>query len=161
MAVGMPMARELQMETAQTNHIPNLQATEIYPYEMADFPAIEQRWGQPIARRSGPTARYNCHGLTFASRRTGVFESPVIQMILDDDGYQEVAPQDVLAGDVILYFGEDADVEHSGIIISPPARQLFGIPVVISKWGKYAELVHWANRCPYSFARVRYYRVQL
>jgi hypothetical protein len=97
--------------------------------------------------------------MTFASRRTGIFETWVINRILDDDGYREVTLDEVLAGDVILYFDDTGDVEHSGIVILPPSQDPLRVPLIYSKWGKYAELVHRANQCPYNFAGARYYRV--
>ena len=97
--------------------------------------------------------------MTFASRRTGIFERAVINQILDEDGYVEVSASQVLPGDVIIYFAPDGDTEHSGIVVSAPTIDL-GIPQVVSKWGKYSEFVHWANSCPYTFAKARYYRIK-
>lgn len=160
MHIGPPARKELALESAAGRPIPNEQLAEISHFEGAQFPGYEARYGSRVYRRTDPTPRYNCHGMTFAARRTGIFELAAIDLILDDDGYQEVAPDGVLAGDVVLYFGEYNDVEHSGVVISPPSQDNLGIPLICSKWGKYAEVIHLGNQCPYNFARAKYYRVR-
>lgn len=157
--VGSRQQGELALETAASRRIPNAQLLEISRFEQAQFRDIEARYGARADWRTDPTPRYNCHGMTFASRRTGIFETWVINRILDDDGYREVTLDEVLAGDVILYFDDTGDVEHSGIVILPPSQDPLRVPLIYSKWGKYAELVHRANQCPYNFAGARYYRV--
>ena len=77
-----------------------------------------------------------------------------------DDSYTEIQEVGVLPGDVIMYFGPNGDIDHSGIVLSRPADEPLGIPRVMSKWGKYAEVIHWANRCPYEFVGAKYYRIQ-
>lgn len=96
--------------------------------------------------------------MTFASRRTGIYETSVIEQILHEDGYAEVSSNEVLPGDVIIYYSSDGDAEHSGIVISEK-DEILRIPKVVSKWGRYAEFVHWANQCPYSFVNARYFRI--
>ena len=159
--IGSSTSRSINMDTAQGRSIDNTQLAEISPYEVNLFRRFDTDYGSAVTRRCGPTPRYNCHGMTFGSRRTGIFESAVLWQIIQEDNYAEVAKPDVLAGDVILYFDDSGDIEHSGIVISPPSADTLGIPIVCSKWGKYAELIHLGNRCPYTFSNVRYYRVRL
>ncbi len=156
-----PPEKEIALETAKGRQIPNAQQQEISSSERTWYRRLEQDYAPDITRRSDLNPRYNCHGMTFASRRTGIFETPAIRNILSDDSYEKVEPDDVLPGDVILYIGDDGDVEHSGIVVSIPKKPLLSIPLVCSKWGKYAELLHLANRSPYNFANARYYRVKL
>jgi hypothetical protein len=80
---------------------------------------------------------------------------------LREDGYQRVAAGAVMPGDTILYIDDAGEPEHSGLVVHGPSRnpQHFGIPLIVSKWGAYAELIHWANHCPYNFAGAKYYRV--
>ena len=151
--------KSLALETCRANAIDNERLYEISPSETNSFRDFDRDYGGNVHRRSNPTPHYNCHGLTFASRRTGIFENEVLQQILRDDGYLEVARDSVLPGDVILYFDEYGGCEHSGIVISRPQADNLYVPWVCSKWGKYAELLHLANDCPYSFANVKYYRV--
>jgi hypothetical protein len=152
-----PSERSIRLDTALGNPIDNGQILEISTFETNQFGAL-RKWNQSGTLRTPPTPRYNCHGMTFASRRTGIFDSVVINKILDDDGYAEVSTSQILPGDVIIYFAPDGDTEHSGIVVSAPTSDL-GIPQVVSKWGKYSEFVHWANNCPYTFATARYYRI--
>jgi len=98
--------------------------------------------------------------MTFASRRTGIFETITVRQILNDDGYEEISHKEqVKAGDVILYFADDGDCEHSGLVVKPPASDSLGVAIVRSKWAKYRELIHRANQCPYNFSKAKYFRV--
>lgn len=145
------------VQTRKGNDISNSQSFLISNFERSQFPHLKRRYSNVIFR-SRPTAVYNCHGLTFASKRTGIHETEEVYKILKDDNYKEVSLNEVLPGDIILYFSSDGDIEHSGVIISEPEPMLL-IPKVYSKWGKYCEAIHYANMCPYNFSNVRYYRV--
>ena len=87
-------------------------------------------------------------------------EPPINPGRFKEDGYEEVGKESVLPGDVILYLDTAGDIEHSGVVVDPPNASILGVPRVYSKWGKYAEIIHWGNRCPYNFSNVRYYRVK-
>lgn len=145
------------VQTRKGNDISNNQSFLISNFEKSQFPDIRKKYSDVIFR-SYPTAIYNCHGLTFASKRTGIYETEDVYKILKDDNYKEVLRDEVLPGDIILYFSSDGDIEHSGIVISEP-QSILSIPKVYSKWGKYCEAIHYANMCPYDFSNVRYYRV--
>ena len=153
-----PTSKTIQLDTAAGQPIDNEQYFEISTFEVNQFPAYE-RWKDSRITRSGPTAKYNCHGMTFASRRTGIWATAEIQKILSDDQYGEVKPEDAIPGDVIIYFGVDGDAEHSGIVLTSPKDSQLRVPQVLSKWGKFSEFIHWANQSPYNFASVRYFRI--
>jgi len=157
---GEPRYIELELETSEKNKIPNTQSHEIYPCEMNELKSIEPTQGKFLERRTGPTPIYNCHGMTFASRRTGISDPSVVFQILDDDRYVEISEDKVIPGDIILYFGELNDVEHSGIIVSAPRESPLKVAKVCSKWGKYYEGIHWANNVPYDYRYIKYYRVK-
>lgn len=150
-------SKTIRVDTSQGTHVENFQYFELSSFEMGQFSAFN-KWLENTTERHPPTPRYNCHGMTFASRRTGIYEVDDIRLILEEDSYVEVDTSDILAGDVIIYFDEDGDPEHSGLVVEPPSN--FGVPRVVSKWGKFSELIHWANRCPYTFGNVRYYRMK-
>src|SRR5713101_1823169 len=133
------MGRQLKLGSAAANDITNWQSTESSPHERGGFTDIERRWGPVLFLRCRATARFNCHGLTFAARRTEVSDQATILMILTDDTYHEIPEAGVIPGDTILYFGDDGDVEHSGIVLTRPQDEPFRIPKVLSKWGKWAE----------------------
>lgn len=158
----MTSERTLALDSAQGEPIDNAQILEISDFEANQFRRIEEKWGNAQEFRSPPTARYNCHGLTFAARRTGIYETETILQILEEDEYDEIKNQNkIMPGDIIIYYSETGDIEHSGIIITPPLTESLGVPKVCSKWGKYAELIHWANQCPYDFSRAKYYRIKV
>lgn len=154
-----PVEIRIRLDSARGNPIENGQITEISAFERNQF-GLYKRWEQNVDLRGDPTPRYNCHGMTFASRRTSVCGRSAINQILMEDDYVEVKPSEVLAGDVIVYFSPDGDAEHSGVVVAPPDTGTLGVPRVVSKWGKYAEFVHWAHNCPYNFSNARYFRIQ-
>ena len=156
-APNRPHYTDIALQTRIRHDIPNNQSHEFSAYEKRLFPALERRFNKAVFR-DPPNPIYNCHGLTFASRRTGITDNEALKTILAEDGYHKVAPKDVLPGDTILYYQEDGDVEHSGIVVSKPESPL-NIPWVLSKWGSFKEVVHHANDCPYEFRNVEYYRV--
>lgn len=148
----------IALQTKARRDIDNEQITEISSFELAQFRGMASQ-AAGTRQRVGPTPVYNCHGMTFASRRTGVFETATLVQIIAEDGYREVAREDVMAGDVILYHDDSGDIEHSGVVVTPPSVATLWVPMVYSKWGKYAELEHFGNRCPYNFANIKYYRM--
>ena len=89
-----------------------------------------------------------------------IFEKHIdwVELIQNDDNYKNIENDKILPGDIILYFSDNGDIEHSGIVISEPSQYL-KIPDVLSKWGKYKEVIHAANVCPYTY-NVKYYRVR-
>ena len=153
-----PQFIELALETAEKNRIPNTQSKELSSQELLQVTDIEKKWGDRITPRSGPTPIYNCHGLVFASRRTGIFDNSSIRQIFEDDRYREIQKEDALPGDIVIYFNK-GDIEHSAIIINAPSESLLKIPLVYSKWGKYSEVIHLQNQCPYNLSEIKYYRV--
>jgi len=150
--------RTISLQTAEGNDIPNEQYFEIDESEWSKIGSFETKYGASIVRRTDPTGIYNCHDLTFASRRTSLYENNFLTTILKDDGYIEVQASDALGGDVILYF-EDFGVTHSGLVIESTANSLVKIPKVCSKWGHNAEYIHFANMSPYG-QEYKFYRVR-
>ncbi|MHB0914213.1 MAG: hypothetical protein ACYC5A_02145 [Thermoleophilia bacterium] len=154
--------RGIALDSAARRQIPNIQDNEISVTIQNQFPKTERQWGRYVRNlRHGPTSRYNCHGLTFASRRTQIFTNDAINQILQEDGYEEVRFENVIVGDVIVYYGELGDIEHSGIVIS---LELFegriNVPIVCSKWGSYNEIIHKFDECPYE-PNVKFYRIDI
>ena len=152
--------QDIALQTRKRWNIPNGQVTEISILELNNAKLLLRRYSTSILDyRTDPTPIYNCHGLTFASRRTGIYEVSAIHKILDDDEYKRVEIEAVLPGDAILYFDEDGDIEHSGIVVSRPQATL-KVPQVVSKWGKFQEVIHWASQCPYNYSTAKYYRIK-
>jgi hypothetical protein len=148
----------IHLQTRAGNDIPNGQSHEFSAYERNCFPKLER--DHPTAKfRAKPNPTYNCHGLVFASRRTGIYDAAAIKMILQDDGYTLVGVRrdEVLPGDVIIYYTDLGDFSHSGLVLSWEADML--APIVLSKWGRYKEVIHSANDCPYYPCIIKYYRI--
>jgi len=59
---------------------------------------------------------YNCHGLTFGSRRTQVTHS--VLPILDDDGFDLIPEKEARAGDIVIYSNVRGEVIHSGFVVA-------------------------------------------
>lgn len=105
-------------------------------------------------RPTQPSRKYNCHGLTFGSRRTWIFKATEVAKILHEDGYVQVNETEIVPGDiaVYLYLG---DAEHSGIVVEDKP-----VPKILSKWGPAHEVIHRPRECPYDSMEIRYYRIQ-
>jgi hypothetical protein len=106
--------------------------------------------------RMESSVAFDCHGLTFASRRTSISDSAEIRKILRHDGYRQIDAANVTPGDIVLYV-DDGDVAHSGIVVSVPKD---APPLILSKWGKGPEALHPVDICP-TFDRMarEYHRV--
>src|SRR4051794_2875412 len=109
------MGVELRLDSGSSRQINNEQLNEISPFELGQLASLAGKYTLGTMQRSGSTPRYNCHGLTLAGRRTGVFEAIVVNQALEEDGYREVPRDEVQPGDLILYNDPSGDVEHSGI----------------------------------------------
>jgi len=111
-----------------------------------------------IHRPTKASRKYNCHGLTFASRRTWIqYPSEIAKIILEDD-YRVVADQEVLPGDVVVYY-KDGDAEHSGTVVRVDRIMGLPCPMILSKWGGCHEVIHPVGRCPFDSQNVIYYRI--
>jgi len=149
--------RSISLQTRKGNNVDNCQSGFLTLLEKSEFADLERKYPDK-KKRTEPNAVYNCHGLVFGARRTAIDDgNEIMRKIIPDDEYHEIALQDVLAGDIALYFGDDGDIEHSAIVVSEP-DSCVKIPMVVSKWGKYSEVIHLATYCEYS-KNIKYYRV--
>lgn len=106
-------------------------------------------------RPTEPSARYNCHGLTFAARRTAIEKPEEVEQLIREDEYQRVPRSEVVAGDIILYY-QAGVVEHSGIVTETGA---LGQIWILSKWGEMHEVIHQPHDCMYDAEDLRFFRV--
>lgn len=151
----------LKLQTSEQNDIENMQFRTLLNSELLASPIIETEYS--LARFKGQlTPIYNCHGLTFASRRTWIYQSQELEKILRDDKYIEIkVEKDVLPGDVITY-ADETGITHSGIVIQVDLPKTDGDLVsimVLSKWGRHKEVIHNANYSPYSTGIKKYWRI--
>jgi len=156
---GQAYRQSITTQTREKWDIPNSQSFEVTYRDRAELEDHKRRYTQNFFRTDAIPI-YNCHGLTFAARRTTIWETTAVKKILSDDRYEQVPLRDVQPGDIILYVSaDDGDIEHSGVVIESPSHPLL-IPKVWSKWGFGAEVIHSANICPYDFSQARYYRIR-
>jgi hypothetical protein len=142
------LALETRRKRQIENQIDREPSVEGFKAAVIDF---RRKHTAAIHRPTGPCKTYNCHGLTFAARRSWI-GSPEVGRILKDDDYEKVS--DVMPGDVALYV-QDGDFSHSGIVV----MVRMSVPWILSKWGECHEVVHAVMDCPYSKSTVSYYRV--
>ena len=150
----------IRLQTSLGRDIPNDQEREIS--------AVEKNWADDIpvnfniiSIRTQNSTKYNCHGLTFASRRTSIRHPINIQAILQDDNYQEIDDlTKVRPGDIIVYQSEPGDYTHSGIVVdhAPLSQEI----IVCSKWGCGPEVLHVYHEVPKVYGAIyRFLRCKL
>lgn len=150
--IANPLEIELKLESIPGKHIPNVQNWYAYTaHETRHYEDNFRRQYPKIKKRtSGCTSVYNCHGLVLASRRTAIIRSDIVRKTLDEDRYDQVALGNVLSGDIILYVHPSGEITHSGVVIQTETGILIpNNPLVLSKWGPWAEVIHYAYDCPY------------
>jgi hypothetical protein len=153
------MPDNIILETSQGTQLENSRKGEITLNDKFYHDKLERQYGSSSRERTPPVVSYNCHGLTFAVRRTGIHQENMLKILLADDAYVEIVDRKkVLPGDTIIYYGEDGDIIHSGIVVEEPTEEHYWIPLVVSKWAKYKELVHRATQCPYGTGYQKFYR---
>jgi hypothetical protein len=86
---------------------------EVIPGHIAHCAAYRTTYNNPELvqhRPTEPTYIYNCHGLTFASRRTAINDPVAVRKILAEDEYIRVPQGDTLPGDVVIYVSQEGDI---------------------------------------------------
>lgn len=150
----------LALETRKKNSISNYHDTGVVVLgDTLAAAALKKQYLASVHRPTPVCYTYNCHGLTFASRRTQITSSAEVRRILNDDDYSSVLPSDVIAGDVVIYVSEGGDIDHSGIVLDTSQALIGGGVKVLSKWGKAHEVVHMVRDCPYGDMKLEFYRV--
>lgn len=92
--------------------------------------------------------RYNCMGLVFAARRSCI-DIDELEKALKGDYYEKVNRDEVVEGDLVVYFAPWGRPVHVGVVLNRPGPRGFvgglygdGEIRVLSKWGEHAEYVH-------------------
>lgn len=156
MPVILLLQSELNLHTRCENQVEN--AIDRRPVRAGDTIGAEDfksKYKNAVHRPVAASRKYNCHGLTFASRRTWIEKPTEIQKILKDDDYRPVELSSVLPGDIAVYRTKGV-IEHSGVVMSVE----HGIPLILSKWAALHEAIHRARECPYyDCEEILYYRI--
>lgn len=119
---------ELRLDSRCENHIEN--EIDRRPERAGDKMLSEDyKRDYPDAkhRPTASTRKYNCHGLTFASRRTWIGKAVEVAKILQDDEYEVIDLRELMPGDIVVYF-LNGDAEHSGVVL-----EVGYIPTILSK----------------------------
>lgn len=146
-AVGTRRQRQIQNEM---NQEPAHDGAQL------EVEAHEKEYQDAIHRPVGPCRTFNCHGLTFASRRTWIDKPTEVQKILDDDDYELVPKTGVKPGDIAIYT-LNGEICHSGIVVEVVPMKG---PRVLSKWALLHEVIHFQWECPYNEAAITYRRIK-
>jgi len=148
----------IDLRTRLNNKIDNLQPWSYSAFEWKQLSQQPSRFEQFGALRVSEVCPvYNCHGLTFGSRRTQVDGSTeTVSMILEDDGFKEIPIVSARPGDVVIYYDVSGTILHSGIVLDLGE---LNVPKIWSKWGKGYEMVHLLGNCPYESSYAKFYRI--
>jgi hypothetical protein len=152
---------KITTQTRRGREIDNLQPWQYSSFEwkqLDEYPNKYEALG--AVRLNEPCPVYNCHGLTFASRRTQVEGSAAtLTAILDDDGYERIPEGRTTTGDIVIYYIGGLP-EHSGIVMGRVTGRSGTDEIKIwSKWGKGNEWVHPVNICPWADSQRYFYRM--
>lgn len=149
----------ITLETSKRTGIRNYQDHEISAFDLNWSRTLPRLFPRAVARTDSSPS-YNCHGLTFASRRTKILEWSELQKILRDDAYVEIEMTDVMPGDIVIYL-DQGDANHSGIVVEYRAGQTV-LPIICSKWGSAGEFIHALRDCPSAYGPdIKFYRCKL
>jgi len=153
---GEKLEQAIAIQTRKGSNISNNQDHDLpLPYRRTVEDLNKRYRDQCVRFVNDASPIYNCHGLTFGSRRAIIWKAQDIMTILKEDDYVEVDKNDVREGDVIIYFDDDGEPQHSGLVIGKKEN----MPLVYSKWGLGREAVHLFSQCPYNPSSVKYYRI--
>lgn len=141
---------ELLLSTRLGAFIPNEQGPELNQLRVKAFiTSFKNKFGfNELRARS--TSLYNCHGLTFASRRTQIDDAD-IEWVLEEDGYTKVGDwKKVQIGDIIVY-RYNGSIMHTGLVVKVNLEAELSqglIECVLSKWGQGPEYFHHPANVP-------------
>jgi hypothetical protein len=107
----------------------------------------------PTSATRSLDSTYNCMGMAFASRRTGI-EPTEFEEIRRDDGFQRLAgPEEAIGGDIVVYRSESDGVVHVGVLAAkePLVRDAKWLVRVLSQFGQDGEYFHDVDDLPPMF----------
>ena len=138
----------IRIETSKRTGIENFPSAEMSREERLLARKLIKAHSTAVPR-TPLSCSYNCHGLTFGSRRAWIVKRSCVNTIISDDEYKEIPLANAFPGDVLIYYN-NGDLSHSGVVVE---RQALGILRIVSKWGKAGEFVHSMFDCPAIYGR--------
>ena len=142
--------RSLELATRAGERIPNVREFPLSPTVMKTRIRQHRESHPHIVVRSAASV-YNCAGMVFASRRTAI-DIDLVRRILKEDGYRQIASEDMQMGDIVLYADQSQRVSHVGMIASMHVGMIASMPVerqgqlnpvrILSQWGSDGEYFH-------------------
>lgn len=141
---------ELALETRTGKPIPNIQKLPQAPEAIRAAVDMFTR-NYPGIRVRSLSSTYNCAGLVFATRRTGI-EMVHLPLIMTEDGYKKVLkPSEVRVCDIVIYRKEpDGPIRHIGIVVELAFDIENATPrfQIVSQWGYNGEYLHEESEVP-------------
>lgn len=146
------------LETRQRTPIPNSQSPNVSSANLLKFQRLLGNHGRWELRKAA-CGLYNCFGHIWASRRTAIYEQSAVELILREDGYRRLRPEESPRhGDIALYYfdSQPRSLLHVGSVCE--LRRLVlnnvetGAPVpwILSKWDdSLGEVLHHVNDVPW------------
>ena len=153
------LSGSIPLFTWMGREIANTQDPDLPPHRAEEL-VRKHRQDYPFAcLRRGPTGQYNCHGMTFANRRTWIGDPQDVQKFLEDDGYRQIKASDAQEGDIVVHY-DVGEISHTGLVISvvQEDRIIGGQAVkVLSKWAQGGEYLHAVTDRPYAEQKLTYW----
>lgn len=155
-----PAGLQLNLDSRQPQQVPNWHNSSApLQRDLAVAQTYAANYPNALHRPTSVSYGYNCHGLTFGARRTQITSSVAIRAMMSQDGYSRIHKHTALPGDIVIYVGENGDLEHSGVVVTRPTQETLYNMKVLSKWGSAHEVVHDLGDCPYDSTRLEFYRL--
>ena len=159
----MKLSESIPLATRTGREIQNHRDPDLSPANVERTVAKHKKKYPFAELRRPPTGQYNCHGLTFANRRTGIHAPRDVEHILEDDGYRKITLSEVGIGDLAVCYNGD-EVSHTGVVVE--VREGEGIlnlraARLLSKWGSCGEYFHMATEGPYTEEEITYWTDRL
>jgi hypothetical protein len=156
--------RSIVVQTATGRDIDNSQQDEIAQVDINIHADLAKK-AFKSEYHGEASAMYNCHGLTFASRRTGIFTDGVVEMILAEE-YQEIKEhKHAHVGDIVVWIDNDGQITHSAFIVKIEPEKItpgvFPKIRVLSKTRIFKEICHDIHDSPPAYgSQKRIYRIK-
>ncbi len=137
-------------KTIRTRAGTEIPCASYLPFQLAKIQINAQEllnWRPRARLRSVDIYPYNCVRMIFAARRAWI-EIDYIYDLLKGDDFRQIGEDEVTVGDLVLYIDPNNEPAHIGLIITVDSFAMTKNILVISKWGKDAEFIHFIGDVP-------------